>query len=133
MTTRLVDPTTTGPVVRGILIATMVVIVVGLLAMVRATMRARTHHVTLRIDNQTGLAVQIDALDTASARVGLGEAEPRTLRTFHDVPDIGAHWTIVAAYGDREVYSESFARTELADRKWTVMIPADAIETAGFQ
>jgi hypothetical protein len=38
MTTRLYDPTTTGSVVRGILIVTMAVIVVGFLALVRATM-----------------------------------------------------------------------------------------------
>jgi hypothetical protein len=110
MTTRLYDPTTTGSVVRGILIVTMAVIVVGFLALVRATMGAKTDHVTVRVDNQTGRAVQIDALDHASARLGLGEAEPRTLRTFHEVPDIGAHWTIT--------------------------IPADAsdaLEQAGFQ
>ena len=130
MTTRLYDPTTTGPVVRGILI------VIGLLALVRATMGAKTRHVTVRVDNQTGLAVQIDGLDHASARVGLGEAEPRTLRTFHEVPDIGAHWIFVAAFDGREVYREILARTELADRDWTITIPtgaSDALEQAGFQ
>ena len=66
MTTRLYDPTTTGPVVRGILVVTMAVIVIGFLALVRATMGAKTHHVTVQVDNQTGLAVQIDALDHAS-------------------------------------------------------------------
>jgi hypothetical protein len=55
MTTRLYDPTTPGPVVRGILVVTMAVIVIGVLALVRATMGARTHHVTVRVDNQTGL------------------------------------------------------------------------------
>jgi hypothetical protein len=54
MTTRLYDPTTTGSVVRGILIVTMAVIVVGFLALVRATMGAKTDHVTARVDNQTG-------------------------------------------------------------------------------
>jgi hypothetical protein len=136
MTIRLYDPTTTGSVVRGILIVTMAVIVVGFLALVRATMGAETDHVTVRVDNQTGRAVQIDALDHASARVGLGEAEPGALRTFHEVPDIGAHWTFVAAYGGREVYREALARTELAARNWTITIPADAsdaLEQAGFQ
>jgi hypothetical protein len=93
MTTRLYDPTTTDPVVRGILIVTMAVIVVGMLALVRATIAGRTYPVTVRVDNQTGLAVQVDALDTANTRVGLGAAEPGTLRTFHEVPDIGAHCT----------------------------------------
>jgi len=126
MTTRLYDPTTTDPIVRGILIVTMAAIVVGALALVRATVGAKSHHVTVRVDNQTGLAVQIDALNTANARVGLGEADPRTLRTFHEVPDIGAHWTFVAGYGGREVYRDTLSRTELADRNWTITIPADA-------
>ncbi|HEX3205816.1 MAG TPA: hypothetical protein VHQ68_06230 [Propionibacteriaceae bacterium] len=136
MTTRLYDPTTTSPVVRGVLVVTMAVIVVGLLALVRATRGAKTHHVTVRVDNQTRLAVQIDALDHARTRVGLGEAEPRSLRTFHEVQDIGAHWTFVAAYGGREVYRETLARTELAEGNWTITIPAgasDALEQAGFQ
>ncbi len=136
MTTRLYDSTTTDPVVRGILVVTMVLVAVGGLALIRATMGDRIHHVTVRVDNQTGLAVQVDALDNAGARVGLGEAEPRALRTFQEIPDLGARWRFVAAYGGREVYRETLARTELADRNWTVTIPADttdALEQAGFQ
>ena len=134
-------PTTTDPVVRGILAVTMVLIVVGVLALVRATMGSSAHHVTVRVDNQTGLSVQVEALDPAGARVGLGEAEPTAVRTFHDVPDLdvpdlGARWTFVAFYGGREVHRETVARAELAGRDWTVTIPADvtdALEQAGFQ
>jgi hypothetical protein len=43
----------------------MVLPVVGVLALIRATMDARTHHVTVQVDDQTGLAVQINALDQA--------------------------------------------------------------------
>jgi catechol 2,3-dioxygenase-like lactoylglutathione lyase family enzyme len=136
MTTRLDDPTTTDPVVRGMLVVTMAITIVAALALVRAAVGGRVDHVTVRVDNQAGLAVQVDALDPGGARVGLGEAEPRTLRTFLEVPDIGARWTVVAAYGGHEVYRETLARTELADRNWTITIPADAIaalEQAGFQ
>lgn len=136
MTARLYDPTTADPVVRGILIVTMVLIVVGVLALIRAAMGGRAHHVTVRVDNQTGLAVQVDVLDPVGARVGLGEAEPSSLRTFQEVPDLGARWSFVAGYGGREVYRETLARTELASRNWTVTIPADAtdaFEQAGFQ
>ena len=136
MTTRLDDPTTTDPVVRGILTVTMVLIVVGVLALVRATMGSSAHHVTVRVDNQTGLSVQVEALDPAGARVGLGEAEPTAVPTFQDVPDLGARWTFVAFYGGREVHRETVARAELAGRDWTVTIPADvtdALEQAGFQ
>jgi hypothetical protein len=57
------------------------------------------HHVTVRADNQAGLAVQVDALDASGDRVGLGQAAPRTLTTFQEVPDIGSRWTLVATYG----------------------------------
>ena len=43
-------------------------------------------HVTVRIDNQAGLAVQVDALNASGDRVGLGEAEPTTLTTFSRSP-----------------------------------------------
>jgi hypothetical protein len=31
--------------------------------------------------------------------VGLGEAAPKTLTTFQEIPDIGPSWTFVATYG----------------------------------
>jgi catechol 2,3-dioxygenase-like lactoylglutathione lyase family enzyme len=125
MTTRLSDPTTaTDPVVRWVLIVTMTVTIVGLLVLIRAAAGDRVHHVTVRVDNQAGLAVQVDAADPAGDRVGLGE-----------IPDIGASWTIIAAYGGQEVHRETLARADLADRNWTVTIPAsatDALEQAGY-
>jgi catechol 2,3-dioxygenase-like lactoylglutathione lyase family enzyme len=122
--------------VRGILVVTMAITILGVLALVRAATGDRVHHVTVRVDNQAGLAVQVDALDAAGDRVGLGEAEARTLRTFEEIPDIGGRWTVVAAYGGQEVHREDLARTELADRNWTITIPADAtdaLERAGYQ
>jgi hypothetical protein len=38
--------------------------------------------------------------------------------------------------GGQEVYREGLAKTELADRNWTITIPpdaTDALEQAGFQ
>jgi hypothetical protein len=136
MTTRLSDRTTTDPVVRGIVVVTMAVTIVGVLALVRAATGGTVDHVTVRVDNRAGLAVQVDALDASGGRVGLGEAESGTLRTFEEVPDIGAVWTFVAAYGGQEVYREELAKTELADRSWTITIPpdaTDAFEQAGFR
>jgi catechol 2,3-dioxygenase-like lactoylglutathione lyase family enzyme len=136
MTTRLSDPTTTDPAVRGIVIVTMAVTVIGVLALVRAAAGGNVHHVTVRVDNQAGLAVQVDALDAAGDRVGLGEAKAGTMATFQEIPDIGASWTMVAAYGGQQVYREDLAKTELADRNWTITIPpdaTDALEQAGFQ
>jgi hypothetical protein len=136
MTTRLQEPTTTDPVVRGILVVTMVVLVVGVAVLVRAAVGGRVDHVTVRVDNRAGLAVQVDAIDPGGARVGLGEARPGTRSTFHEIPDVGARWTVVAAYGGQEVFRETVARAELADRGWTVTVPADAtaaLERAGFR
>jgi hypothetical protein len=52
--------------------------------------------VTVRTDNRAGLAVQVDALDASGDRVGLGQADAKTLTTFHEIPDIGSRWTLVA-------------------------------------
>jgi hypothetical protein len=137
MNTRLDDPTTTAdPAVRGILIVTAVITIVGVLALIRAAVGGSVDHVTVRIDNQAGLAVQVDAPDASGDQVGLGEAEPRTLTTFQEIPDIGARWTLVATYGGQEVHRATLARTALAAGNWTVTIPAGAtapLERAGFR
>ena len=107
MTTRLDDPrTTTDPVVRGALILTLAITIIGVLALVRAAVGDRVDHLTVRVDNQAALAVRIDALDAAGGRVGLGEAKPGTLRT------------------------------DLAAANWTVTVPATAttaLERAGSE
>lgn len=138
MNTRLDDLTTTAdPVVRGIVVVTMAITIVGVLALVRAAVGGSgVDHVTVRIDNRAGLAVQVDALDASGDRVGLGEAEPRTLTTFQEIPDIGSRWTLVATYGGQQVHRQTLARTALAAGNWTVTIPAgatSALERAGFQ
>jgi hypothetical protein len=137
MNTRLDDPTTTDdPMIRVIVIVTAVITIIGVVALIRAAVGDDVDHVTVRVDNQAGLAVWVDALDTSGDRVGLGEAKPGTLTTFEELPDIGSRWTLVAAYGDQEVHRETFARTELATANWTIVIPADAtrpLERAGFR
>ena len=136
--TRLDDPTATAdPVVRGVLIVTMAITIVGVLALVRAAVGGGgVDHVTVRVDNRAGLDVQVDALDASGDRVGLGVAEARTLKTFQEVPDLGSRWTLVAAKGGREVHRQTLSRAELAAANWTVTIPAGAtveLERQGFQ
>jgi hypothetical protein len=138
MTTRLDDPKTTDdPIVQWIVIVTMAITIVGVLALIRTAVGGSgVDHVTVRIDNQAGLAVQIDALDASGDRVGLGVAAPRTLTAFHEIPDIGSRWTLVATYGGQQVHRQTLARTALAAGNWTVTIPAgatSALERAGFQ
>jgi catechol 2,3-dioxygenase-like lactoylglutathione lyase family enzyme len=137
MNTRLSDPTATAdPVVRGILIVTMAIIALGMLALIRAAISGGVDHVTVRVDNQAGLAVQVDAVDAAGDTVGLGEAGRTSLSTFQEIPDIGPRWTVVATYGGREVHRQTLARAELAARNWTVTVPASAtsaLERAGLR
>jgi hypothetical protein len=137
MNTRLNDATTTAdPVVRGIFLVTLAITIVGMLALIRAAVGGDggVDHVPVRIDNQGGLAVQVDALDASGDRVGLGQAEPRALTTFQEIPDVGSRWTLVAVYGGQEVHRATLARTALAAANWTVIIPASAtrpLERAG--
>jgi hypothetical protein len=137
MNMRLDDSTATAdPVVRGILIVTMAITALGMLALIRAAVGGGVDHLTVRVANQAGLAVQVDAVDAAGDTVGLGEAGRRSLTTFQEIPDIGPRWTLVATYGGQEVHRQTLARAELAARNWTVTIPASAtsaLERAGLR
>ena len=115
---------------------TLAITLVGMLVLIRAAVGGGVDHATMRIDNQGGLAVQVDALDASGDRVGLGQAKPRTLTSFQEIPDAGSRWTLVASYGGQEVHRQALARTALAAGNWTVRIPASAtspLERAGFQ
>jgi hypothetical protein len=137
MNTRLDDPTPiTDPMVRGVVIVTAVITTLGVLVLIRAAVGGAVDHVTVRVDNQAGLAIQIDVLDASGDRVGLGEAEAKSLTSFQEVPDVGERWTLVAAYGGQEVHRQTLARTTLAAGNRRIVIPADAtrpLEQAGFQ
>ena len=136
MTARLDAATSTAdPVLRGLLGVTLAITLVGMLVLIRAAVGGGgVDHVTVRIDHQGGLAVQVDALDASGGRVGLGQAEPTALTTFQEIPDVGSRWTLVTVYGGQEVHRETLARTALAAANWTVIIPASAtrpLERAG--
>jgi len=138
MTARLDDPMSAAdPVLRGMVGVTLAITLVGMLVLIRTAVGGGgVDHVTVQINNQGGLAVQVDALDASGDRVGLGHAEPRALTTFQEIPDVGSRWTLVASYGGQEVQRQTLARTALAAANWTVTIPASAtrpLERAGFQ
>jgi hypothetical protein len=106
------------------------------LLLVRATFGGGVDHVTVRVDNQAALALQVDTIDAAGTAVGLGSADPKTLTTFQEIPDIGSRWTFVATYGGRQVHRVAMTKAELAARGWTVSIRATAtteLEGAGFR
>jgi hypothetical protein len=80
--------------------------------------------------------MQVDAVDGGGARMGLGEAGPRATTTFQEVADLGTPWTFVASYGGREVSRQTLTGRELADRGWTVQVPAAAaadLERQGYR
>jgi hypothetical protein len=110
MNARLDETTSQAdPVIRGIVVVTMA-ITIGTLALVRTAVGDRVDHVTVRVDNRAGLAVQVDALDASRDRVGLGKAEAKTLTSFQEIPDIGERWTLVASYRGREIHRKTLAR-----------------------
>ena len=78
MSTRLNDPTTTdGPMIKVIVIVTAVITIIGVVALIRAAVGdGGVDHVTVRVDNQAGLAVRVDALNTSGDRVGLARPSP---------------------------------------------------------
>ena len=137
MNTRLDDSTTTAdPVVRGVLIVTLAITTLGMLLVARAAIGGGVDHVTVRVDNQAGLVLQVDTIAASGARVGLGSAAPKTPTTFQEIPDLGPRWTFVATYAGRQVHRVTMTRAELAARGWTVAIPATAttqLQEAGFR
>jgi len=110
---------------------------IGALSLMRSTVGDMTRdYRTVRVNNQTGLAVQVDALDAAGGRMGLGLAGPRSTASFQEVLDLGRAWTFVVSYGSQEVSRQELTGRELAAAGWTVQIPGKAtaeLEAAGFR
>jgi hypothetical protein len=122
--------------VGAIVIAAFLLTAVGVLLLIRAELDGGVGHVTVQVDNQTGLPIHIVAVDARGGTVGLGEAAPRTTTPFQEIPDIGRRWTFVASYGGREVYREQLLREDLEADGWTLHVPAGAttaLERAGFR
>jgi hypothetical protein len=137
MNVRIEQPGTgTDRPVQVLLAITVAVAAIGALSLVRAALVDRVGgYRTVRVDNQAGLPLQVDAVDATGATMGLGEAGPRSTTTFQEVADLGRAWTFVASYGGREVARQTLTGRELAARGWTVQIPGRAtadLEAAGF-
>ncbi|HEU4399239.1 MAG TPA: hypothetical protein VFU54_15550 [Actinomycetota bacterium] len=115
---------------------TVAVTAVAVLFLARAALGDRVGYRTVRVDNQAGLPLQVDAVDATGGTMGLGEAGPRSATSFQEVADLGRAWTFVASYGGREVARQRLSGRELAERSWTVQVPSQAtadLEAAGFQ
>jgi hypothetical protein len=110
---------------------------IGALSLMRPAIGDMTREYrTVHVDNQTGLAVQVDALDAGGGRMGLGLAGPHATTGFQEVLDLGRTWTFVTSYGGQEVTRQQLTGRELAAAGWTVRIPGKAtadLEAAGFR
>ena len=138
MNVRIERPGTgTDRPVQVLLAVAVAVAVIGVLLLGRAALGDRVSgYRTVRVDNQAGLPLQVDAVDAAGGTMGLGEAGPRSTASFQEVADLGRTWTFVASYGGQEVARQTLTGRELAARGWTVRLPGQAtadLEAAGFQ
>ena len=122
------------PVLAMALLA-VVVTAVGALWLASSAVGGRPSYRTVRVDNQAGLPLQVDAAGPDGG-LGLGQAEPESVTTFEEVVDQGRTWTFVVAYGGRELWRQAVEGQELAGRGWTVQVPDDvtlALERQGYQ
>jgi hypothetical protein len=75
MSLRLGRPSTEAdPAISAIVVVTFVLTVVGVVLLIRAQFDGNPRHVTVRVDNQSGIPLQIDANDAGAAP--LGSAKP---------------------------------------------------------
>lgn len=126
---------TDRPVLLLALVAVLVA-AVGAIWLAQAALGGRPPDRTVQVDNRAALALQVDADGGDGGRLGLGLAAPRATTTFHDVVDLGTTWTFVFSYGGHEVQRLRLSGPELADRGWTVQVPATAtaeLERQGYR
>jgi len=122
--------------VLAVAVAAVMVAAVGALWLVLASLGGRPDYRTVRVDNQAGLAMQVDAVDGDGAVLGLGLAGPGAVTTFHELPDLGRTWTFVFSYGGKELLRQPVGGRELAGNGWTVQVPGEVtmeLERQGYR
>jgi hypothetical protein len=96
----------------------------------------RPDYRTITVDNQAGLPLQVDAVAPEGGRLGLGQADPKGVTAFHELPDMGRTWRFTFSYGGQELAGETMSGRELAGRGWTVQIPGTVtteLERQGYR
>jgi hypothetical protein len=129
-------PTRTDPALQVLLTVAALAALIGAVLLLRAALASNVGHLTLRVDNQTGLVLTVAALDGSGSRLAVGSVTPKGQTTVQELVDLGERWTFVAAYAGREVHRQTLSEAELRDRGWTITIPASAtreLEQAGFR
>jgi hypothetical protein len=122
--------------VLAVAVLAVVVTAVGALWLASSAVGGRPSYRTVKVDNQAGLALQVDASGRDGGRLGLGLVDPEAVTTFEEVVDLGGSWTFVVSYGGQEVWRQEVDGRELAGRGWTVQVPAEvtlALERQGYR
>ena len=122
--------------VLAVAVAAVVIAAVGALWLVLASLGGRPDYRTVRVDNQAGLALQVDAVGADGGVLGLGLAGPGATTTFHELPDLGRTWTFVFSYGGKELLRQPVGGRELAGNAWTVQVPGEVtmeLELQGYR
>jgi len=122
--------------VLAVAVAAVVIAAVGALWLVLASLGGRPDYRTVRVDNQAGLALQVDAVGADGGVLGLGLAGPGATTTFHELPDLGRTWTFVFSYGGKELLRQPVGGRELAGNGWTVQVPGEVtmeLERQGYR
>jgi hypothetical protein len=88
MNARLDNPLTeAGPLLRGMLTTALAVAAIETLLLVRAAVGGGIDHVTVRVDNQAALGLQVDMIDAA----GAGRARDCRPQDAHHLPGAPRH------------------------------------------
>jgi uncharacterized protein (DUF1684 family) len=119
-------------------VATLAVAVTAAGALWLALLAAggRPDYRTITVDNQAGLALQVDAVASDGGRLGLGVANAQGVTTFQELPDLGRSWRFSFSYGGQEVAAETVSGRELAGRGWAVQVPGTVtmeLERQGYR
>jgi hypothetical protein len=116
------------PLLRTVTAATLLVAGVGVLLLLRFALTGDpAGHVTLTIENPTGLHLRVEAVDTAGTTLNLGTVPPESTTTVREVVDIGPSWTFVVHLADRELARiPPMSRDQLQAQGWRVRIPPGA-------
>jgi hypothetical protein len=122
--------------VLAVTVLAVAVTAAGLLWLAVAAAGGRPDYRTITVDNRAGLPLQVDAVASDGGRLGLGQAGPQGVTTFHELPDLGRTWRFSFSYGGQELATETVSGPELAGRGWAVQIPGTVtveLERQGYR
>lgn len=104
------DPLVVGAVAIVAVLAAALVVWLGIGILTDST----PSRMTVELENQTGLTLNVEAVDAEGDVTALGRIEPGAAKTRVDVPVPSSEWTYVARYADEEVWRSDPVTPEVA-------------------